>query len=325
MASTLVMELVETRRIWEHAPHNALPDMLWQANQMWCVLREAESRESNHGLLRVIKSADGITWESMAEFKSDVEDLRDPCLTLTPDGRLMLVATGVRLHPKTQTHQSYAWFTKDGFIWSNPIPIADSNYWLWRVTWQRNICYGIGFACGPQKNTRLYRSLNGREFHPVMEALVSGGDPSEASLIFQSDQKALCLLQRTPFTGLLGTATPPYRDWQWQDTKMCISNPRLYPLPGGKIAAAICLHTPADRVTLCLADTKTGLLEECLDLPSGGDTGYPGVVWHQGFLWVVYHSSHAEKTAVYLSKISTHDSALDPIASRRVPRPRTMN
>lgn len=43
--------------------------------------------------------------------------------------------------------------------------------------------------------------------------------------------------------------------------------------------------------------------EPVLKLPSGGDTSYPGMVWHQGLLWISYYSSHEGKTSIYLAKI----------------------
>ena len=39
--------------------------------------------------------------------------------------------------------------------------------------------------------------------------------------------------------------------------------------------------------------------EPLLTLPSGGDTSYPGLVWHDGLLWVSYYSSHEGKAAIY--------------------------
>ena len=44
-------------------------------------------------------------------------------------------------------------------------------------------------------------------------------------------------------------------------------------------------------------------LHECLVLPSGGDTSYPGLVLIQGLLHISYYSSHQGKTAVYHSAI----------------------
>ena len=41
-----------------------------------------------------------------------------------------------------------------------------------------------------------------------------------------------------------------------------------------------------------------------LELPSGGDTSYPGLVWYDGILWVSYYSSHEGKTSIYLAKLT---------------------
>jgi hypothetical protein len=43
--------------------------------------------------------------------------------------------------------------------------------------------------------------------------------------------------------------------------------------------------------------------EPLLTLPSGGDTSYPGMVWHDNEIWMSYYSSHEEKTAIYLARI----------------------
>jgi len=41
---------------------------------------------------------------------------------------------------------------------------------------------------------------------------------------------------------------------------------------------------------------------ELLRLPSGGDTSYPGLVWHGGLLWVSYYSSHEGRASIYLAR-----------------------
>jgi hypothetical protein len=50
-------------------------------------------------------------------------------------------------------------------------------------------------------------------------------------------------------------------------------------------------------------DPEAGKLTEFLKLPSGGDTSYAGLYWHEGFLWVSYYSSHESKTSIYLAKV----------------------
>ena len=43
--------------------------------------------------------------------------------------------------------------------------------------------------------------------------------------------------------------------------------------------------------------------EPVLSVPSGGDNSYPGLVWHDGLLWMSYYSSHEGKSAIYLARI----------------------
>ncbi|MFO7598290.1 MAG: hypothetical protein R6X27_00600, partial [Candidatus Desulfacyla sp.] len=55
--------------------------------------------------------------------------------------------------------------------------------------------------------------------------------------------------------------------------------------------AAVRLYDEQARTALCWIDPDAGTMEEFLALPSGGDTSYPGLVWHDGLLWVSYYAS----------------------------------
>ena len=66
------------------------------------------------------------------------------------------------------------------------------------------------------------------------------------------------------------------------------------------------LNYGADKKTktvVCELDVTKGELNPLLDLPSGGDSSYPGLVWHDGQLWISYYSSHEAKTAIYLARV----------------------
>ena len=54
-------------------------------------------------------------------------------------------------------------------------------------------------------------------------------------------------------------------------------------------------------VSVCRMSEKS--LTPFLHLPSGGDCGYPGMVFHRGMLWVSYYSSHEGWAKIYLAKI----------------------
>jgi len=295
--------LMQVRKIWDKAPHNAFTDLVHHQGRWWCVFREGQGHVSSDGALRVITSVDGETWESAALLRSETADLRDAKLTVAPDGRFMLSGAAALHAPKTHTHQSYVWFSPDGRNWSDAVPVADPNYWLWRLTWQGDTCYGIGYECGKVKDTRLYRSPDGRKFETLVKDLYNQAYPNETSLVFRPDESAVCLLRRDPGHGLLGTAQAPYTKWTWRDVGMRIGGPHMIALPDGRLVAAVRLYDDPLRTSICGVDLQTGRLHEILALPSGGDTSYPGLVWRDGLLWVSYYSSHQGRTSIYLAQV----------------------
>jgi hypothetical protein len=298
-------ELIDARRIWDQAPHNAFTDLIRFKDRWLCVFREGKTHVSPDGALRVIGSLDGEAWTSEALVTLDGADLRDAKITLAPDGRLLL--SGAAAYPKTSKvqYQSMSWFSTDGRSWSEAFPVADPDFWLWRVTWRKDRAYGIGYGCVDSKAVRLYSSADGKSFETLVPTLFDQGYPNESSILFLDDGTALCLLRRDEGTktAQLGTATAPYREWSWKDLGVQIGGPHLLRLPDGRIVAGGRLHGKGARTALLWLDPKAGTVSEFLKLPSGGDTSYPGLVWHDDKLWVSYYSSHEKKTAIYLARV----------------------
>jgi hypothetical protein len=116
----------------------------------------------------------------------------------------------------------------------------------------------------------------------------------------------VCLLRRDdePGSALLGKARAPYTEWTWHDLGTRVGGPHLIRLPDGRILAGVRLYDGRVRTSLCWLDPEAPALRECLELPSGGDTSYPGLVFHDGLLWVSYYSSHEGPTRVYLARVA---------------------
>ena len=74
-------------------------------------------------------------------------------------------------------------------------------------------------------------------------------------------------------------------------------------LPDGRFVAAVRLYDGGARTSLCWLDPDQATMTEFLKLPSGGDTSYAGLVWHEGLLWISYYSSHEGRTSIYLAKV----------------------
>jgi hypothetical protein len=307
-------------KIWDQAPHNAFTDLVRFQGRWFCTFREGKDHVSPDGALRVITSTDGVKWESAALITSKTSDLRDPKLTITPDGQLMLYAAEA-LHDRSRhSHQSLVWFSRDGRTWSEKHPIGDPDFWIWRITWHKGVAYGIGYGCAKDLSIRLYTSKDGKKFETLVERLYDKGYPNETGLVFVGDT-AYCLLRRDGAgkgnnTAMLGIAQPPYTKWDWKDLGVPIGGPHLIQLPDGRFVAAVRLLDKRVRTSLCWLDPQAGTLTEFHTLPSGGDTSYAGLALHQDQLWISYYSSHEGKTSIYLAKMPL-DRPVRDIGSRR--------
>jgi len=301
------LELVEARRIWDEAPHNAFTDLIRFKERWYCVFREGKGHVSPDGALRVITSVDGDNWESAALITSDNSDLRDAKITVTPDGQLMLAGAEAMDEPVTHKHQSLVWFSKDGRTWSDKHEVGDRDNWLWRITWHKGKAYGFGYGCGDDnRGVRLFHSKDGKSFGTLIDkASVEGTYPNETSMVFLPNDTCYCLLRQDgqPRNGYIGQSQPPWTEWTWKKLNLRIGGPHMIRLPDGRFVAAVRLYDSPVRTSLCWLDPQQGTLTEALPLPSGGDTSYAGIVWHDDLLWVSYYSSHEDKTAIYLAKV----------------------
>jgi hypothetical protein len=308
--------VVSVQKIWDKSPHNAFTDLIRFQGRWYCVFREGLKHHggiAGQGKLRVLTSPDGETWESAALMSSEEGDLRDPKLEITPDGRLMMVGFITLYEPKAFKHKSLAWFSKDGKSWTEAADVGHQPLWIWRVTRHGNALYTTGYACGERAVFRLYRSESGIAFEPVSDDL--GIRPGECTLAFSKDGTCHALLRAG--TGRLGTAKPPYTQWNWRDTGIRIGGPELLELPDGRFVAAGRSYGQGGgeglagwATVLSWVDFQKAAMTEFLRLPSAGDCSYPGMVYHDGLLWITYYSAHEEavtedygKTSIYLAKV----------------------
>jgi hypothetical protein len=298
-------QLVEARMIWGRAPHSGFTDLIRFHERWYCVFREGRDNMSPDGALRVLTSANGETWQSAALLSVFGADLRDPKLSVTPRGQLLLNAGAVFRGPSDVTHRSVIWFSSDAREWSEPVLVGDPDVWLGRVTWHLKQAYSVGYSAQGKRSIRLYTSADGLKFTVHSGDLAGAGEPTEASLLFLPDGRAFGLLRRegAGSVAALGVSRPPYRGWLWTDLKVGIAGPNLIRLPDERIVVSGRIIADTVRTALCWLDPESGTLTEFLRLPSGGDTGYPGMVFHDGLLWVSYYSSHEGKPMIYLAKV----------------------
>ncbi|TDC43934.1 exo-alpha-sialidase [Micromonospora sp. KC213] len=299
------------RRIADAAPHSAFTDLVRHRDSWWCAFREGDGHVSDDGVIRVLTSPDARTWRPAAVLARPSGDLRDPRFVVRPDGRLQLLAAVASGPPPkaAQTFRTVSWLSDDGQRWSDSSLLGEQDVWVWQAVWHRDAMYGVGYATREPRFVRLYRSGDGLDLQPWVPTLFADGYPNESGLAFAPDGTAYCLLRRDrdSATAQLGLAHPPYRHWEWTDLGVRVGGPALRRLPDGRLIAGVRRHDGPVRTAICLLDPERGELSELVALPSGGDTSYPGLVWHGGLLWVSYYSSHEGRACVYLAEVE-----LDP-------------
>lgn len=324
------------RRIWDAAPHNAFTDLERFQDRWLCAFREGSGHagSGDHGKIRVIASSDGVQWQSLALLDSPGLDLRDPKLSQLPDGSLLLNSCEYDVDhdsAEERANQSVTFVSGDGDQWEGPHRVADAGYWLWQTTWRDRTGYALGYRWGARDATRLYTTGDGQTYRSVIDSVRPPGDrANEHAMVFAPDGTAYLLLRRDhPAAGsgeaLFGTAKPPYLDWTWRTLGVTIGGPAMILLPDGRLVAAVRRYPDAGRGESGSPWTELGFIEPesaryqpALRLPSGGDSSYAGLVWHDGLLWMSYYSSHEGKTAVYLATVELPAAPAEPYDESRL-------
>lgn len=300
-------KLIDVKLVSNEAGHSAFTDLVRFRDRWFLCFREGDGHVSPNGALRVLTSTDGEKWETAARITSRTGDLRDPKLSITPNGRLMLAGVAALNPPSPIKHRSMVWFSKDGRTWTDGQEVGEPNVWIWRPAWHDGTAYGVGYATIPPRSTRLYKSPDGVDYTTIVPTLLDDGEPNESALTFLPDDTALCLSRRegkgAEGTAELGRARPPYTEWTWKDLGSRLGGPALIRLPDGRLLAGGRSHVGKSHTALAWLDPDAGTLTEFLTLPSGGDNSYPGLVFRDGVLWVSYYSSHEGKTSIYLAKV----------------------
>lgn len=305
------------KMIWDHAPHNALTDIIKFRGRWYCTFREGERHVYGiNGKIRLLESEDGEHWLSTELFNEEGIDLRDPKLSITPDGRLMLLVGGSQYEgQKYISRQPRVAFSKDGTEWSPFHVILLPHEWLWRVTWFQGKGYGASYSFSDPTDhnkewlIKLFETENGIDYNLITQWEIPGY-PNETTLQFLETGEMVVLVRRDKKFddyAWIGTSKSPYTEWQWNQTSLHLGGPNFLILPNKTMWAAGRLfnRTPYglfEKIALLEMDLKS--LKPVLYVPSGGeDTSYPGMVYDDGVLWMSYYSSHEHKTAIYLAKI----------------------
>jgi len=246
-----------------------------------------------------------------------------------------------------KTRDSRVAFSSDGKEWT---PLATMQFkadgehltdghWMWRVSWHEDRAYGVSKLLNPHRAI-LFTSKDGVHWRQVTRFAIpddyhQGREgkhptmPTEITVRVLRDNSMLALVRQA----WIGTSQPPYTDWNRHKVRhakdhppgtphVCtIGSPNFVEVGGSLWGSGRRYHRPEGlkfKKTVLAAMTRDHY-EPVLELPSGGDTSYAGIVWHDGLLWMSYYSSHEERPSIYLAKIRL-DAATTALRSPPLPQ-----
>ena len=311
--------IVSIERIWDRPAHAAFTDIIAHGNSLYCTFREGSGHIPGlNGVIRVLRSRDRMHWKSAALLSERYVDLRDPKLSLTPDGRIMVNMGASSYHGSKRIgiESRVAFSDVAGTNFGSPQKVefpsamVTGSDWMWRVTWRD----GWGWACvqqvPPERDGRralwLVRSRDGIHFETVSQLAVEA--PSETTLRFLHDGTLMAMIrcESKPPIGRIGKASAPYSDWKFVDSNKRFGGPNFMQLPGGAwLAGSRAYDAKPAQTQLWWLDLATGNCDAFLTFPSSGDNSYPGFVIDekQGLVYISYYSSHEGKAAIYLATL----------------------
>lgn len=323
------------RRIWSEAPHNAFPDLQYFQGRWIVSFREGtEHGHAGFGRIRLLSGAEGGPWRSVAMFDG-FGDYRHAALSVTPDDRILAIAKfnhyrsagaddekpfdavdqqGETHKVVVQDEEDRAAFSNDGVHWTTMEPMLGTEKKAWfhgGVQWHD----GVGYAVDRQNGGRstLYRTKDARNFEAITAKVPAG---NESRYGFLPDDTMIAFFRN----GSLATSRPPYEEWTLNATNKegnhSHAGPGILALPSGDVWTACRYRLEAGQGfelstkkeeadgTVMFKLVGERLVPKLL-IPGGGDRGYNGLAWHDGFIWMVYNapSKETNKSSIYLAKI----------------------
>lgn len=331
------VQVTNVRRVFHNGEHNAFTDLVRWQDRFWLAFRSCPDGHAVHPTASVIvlASPDLQQWTEAHRFRVARRDTRDPHFLVFQDKLFVYTGTwycGDTAPPRADytlnKHLGYAAWTADGRQWHSPIMLEGTfGHYVWRAA----TFGGKAYLCG-RRNREFDMTALGEG--ALVESLMLESDDGliwrkralfqekqgdETAFLFEPDGRILGIGRRGGSQAQLLTSLPPYTTWERRDLDRYLGGPLLVRwgtrfVVGGRKSGAALVGDRGPKTALYWLDpaapTPDGLLREFAELPSGGDTSYPGFVELSPTRAVVsWYSSHEQDadgktmTAIYLADL----------------------
>lgn len=290
------LQLVSLQQVYHDGNHNAFTDLCRFGEHYYLTFRSCPDGHMVFANSRIVilRSADGRQWTEVYAFSVPDRDVRDPHFLVFQEKLFVYSGTWPvdptdSHHLDQNNHLGFAVWSADGEQWSAPQALAGTHgYYIWRAATTGGVAYLNGRCIRdfvtPATNAEeralmqswLLQSTDGLTWSPAMCVLDQYGD--ETAFLFDEQGKVTALARtEAGHPAELCRSAPPYERWQRTTLDRAVGGPLLvqwgeHYLVGGR--RSIDRNRPVTMLYWLINDQ----LVEALELPSGGDTSYPGFV-----------------------------------------------
>jgi len=301
--------------------HNAFTDLIHWRGYFWLAYVSSPSHFGNRrSRVIILRSKDAREWQKIIQFSGNGEDIRDPKLAEIK-GRLFLYALlNNKFEP--EPYKTVTAYSNDGATWS---PLADvtPTGWLLRrpltadsTTWfapAHHIEYGASVLFASKDGITWDRRGSIHTGERADETSIHILENGQMVAVTRLEVGSSIFGHRDAGT-LISYADAPYTSWtpRARNTVTRLDGSALFRHMGRIFAVGRRQVTTGgpfrwqgsafsrERCALYLViDNEDGLVH-LLDLPSSGDTSYPGVVIENDKIFISYYTNNTENDMPWL-------------------------
>lgn len=305
-ASTITASQTSVREIWNSGLHAAFTDLAFFNDKFYVAFREGPGHDATegNGSIRVICFEEDGPIEEVIHIEMDA-DLRDPKLLILSDGNIYVTFAG--FPPSGAGPRTIKNYVAN--LASRTVVAIDESLesWLWRMSVVGPRLMGFSYkidslASDPVKG--LFVVLD--ENFSVLEKIASPIS-GECTIRKSTVEKIYAICRGRDNSMKLGVLENSLsRNFAWSSISPAIGGPNFvvlndeFGLIGGRFYGNRGLRTSIASISF-----SDGKVTELLRLPSGGDTGYPGLLLDNNTLYVSYYyqPSGANYTNIYFARV----------------------
>ena len=289
------VEVSNIRRVFDNGEHNAFTDLVRFRDRYYLTFRSCPDGHMVHPTASIIilASDDMKAWHQAHRFRVEKRDTRDPHFLVFKDRLFVYTGTwhsGETTLPHDEydlnKHLGYAAWSADGEQWHSPIMLEGTfGHYVWRA----NTYAGKAYLCGRRKHEFDIRPRGeGPNVESAMlesddgliwrtRALFQEVNGDETAFQFEANGNIVAIGRRGRGNAQILRSAPPYAVWDRRELDRYIGGPLLIRwgdrwVVGGRKS----VDGKGSRTSMywLMGDD----LREFAQLPSGGDTSYPGFI-----------------------------------------------